>query len=98
MDRMDVNQAALKPEPGDPELETSAIDIALGAELRGLRAKRSLSQEQLAQMAGMNKKTVQRLEAGARPMDIAQLYQLCRALGVKPSTLIDAMEKEIGIQ
>lgn len=98
MDRMDANQAGLERPPGDVDTDTKAIDIALGAELRGLRAKRGLAQERLAQMVGMNKKTIQRLEAGARPMDMDQLYRICRALGVRPSVLIDAVEKEVGIQ
>lgn len=77
--------------------ETDKIDRALGAELRGWRNKRGKSQEELASIANMDKKTVGRLERGERPMTMTQLYKLCQALDVKPSQLIDAVEREIGI-
>ncbi|MGW2662812.1 helix-turn-helix domain-containing protein [Nocardia tengchongensis] len=78
--------------------DTKRIDAALGAELRGLRAKRGMTQQALADAANMNKKTVQRLESGERPMTMSQLYRFCRVLGVKPSQLVNAMETEVGIE
>lgn len=82
----------------DAAREEKDIDVALGAEVRGLRSKRGLSQEQLGALSGIGKRTLIRLEAGERAMSMPQLYKICIALGIKPSTLINAMESELGIQ
>ncbi len=79
------------------DLETKRLDLALGAELRGLRSKRGLSQDELAKTSGIGKRTLVRIEQGERAMTTTQLYKICRALGIKPSRLIDAVEVEIGI-
>ncbi|MEV0031385.1 helix-turn-helix transcriptional regulator [Nocardia sp. NPDC050793] len=80
------------------DAEAKRIDIALGAELRGLRSKRGLSQDELAKASGISKRTIVRLESGERPMGMDQLYKLCRALRIKPSQLINAVEAEVGIE
>lgn len=80
------------------DLETERIDRALGAELRGLRNKRGYSQEELAKAAGIGKRTLIRIEAGERSMNVGQLYKICRALGIKPSALTNAAEVELGIK
>ncbi|MFD4459805.1 helix-turn-helix domain-containing protein [Nocardia sp. NPDC058480] len=82
----------------DAAEEAKRVNLALAATLRGLRARRRMTQEALADAANMNKKTVQRLEAGERAMTINQLYRLSRALGVKPSEFVTDIESEIGIQ
>jgi DNA-binding XRE family transcriptional regulator len=78
--------------------EQDEIDRALGAEVRGIRNKRGMTLDDLAQAAGIGKRTLVRIEKGERPMDMRQLYQICLALRVKPSTIINAMESEVGIQ
>jgi transcriptional regulator with XRE-family HTH domain len=97
MVRMDLNEAAAT-DADDISQEAQEIDKALGAEVRGIRNKRGMTQTDLAKAAGIGKRTLIRIELGERPMDMRQLYQICRALRVKPSTIIDAMESEIGIQ
>lgn len=82
----------------DTALELERINRALGAELRGLRNKRGLSQDELAKAAGIGKRTLVRIEQGERSMNVGQLYQVCRALGIKPSVLTKAAEVELGIQ
>jgi len=82
----------------DTALEIERINRALGAELRGLRNKRGLSQDELAKAAKIGKRTLVRIEQGERSMSVGQLYQICRALGIKPSKLTDAAEVELGIQ
>ncbi|WP_175648047.1 helix-turn-helix domain-containing protein [Nocardia donostiensis] len=87
--------------PADSEqvtAEETKLDAALGAEVRALRARRGWSQEVLAEHAGYNKKTITRLERGERAMTMAQLYKICKVFGVRPSELVTAAEKEVGIQ
>lgn len=82
----------------DTDLESRRMDVALGAELRGLRSKRGLTQDQLAAVTGLSKRTIVRIEGGVRPMSIDQLFKIAQALKVKPSVLVDAAEAELGIE
>lgn len=84
-------------ETGHDTTQAQEIDKALGAEVRGIRSKRGMTQDDLAKAAGIGKRTLVRIEQGERPMDMRQLYQICLALRIKPSTLINAMESEVGI-
>lgn len=81
-------------EPVDAD-EERRLDIALGSELRGLRNKRRMNQDQLAAASKIGKRTLVRIETGDKPVTMAQLYRLAKALGVRPSVIIDAAESEI---
>ncbi len=54
-----------------------------------------MNQDQLAAASGVSKRTIIRLEMGERPATMAQLYRLAKALGVRPSVIIDAAESEV---
>ena len=58
--------------------------------VRELRAKRGLTQQQLAEAAGLDYKTVQRLEGKAPRFhpNIDTLEQIARALGISVSELL----------
>lgn len=81
----------------DDEREEGLINRALGAELRGWRNKRRMTLDDLEAASGVSKRTLSRLEAGERPMDMRQMYKLCIALRIRPSQLINAMEEEVGV-
>ncbi|WP_113975272.1 helix-turn-helix transcriptional regulator [Nocardia puris] len=70
-----------------------AVDRALGRNLRTARIHEGYSQGELADLVGMNQKTIGRLERGERPMTMDQMYKLCLVLKIKPSTLM----AEVGI-
>jgi transcriptional regulator with XRE-family HTH domain len=65
-----------------------ALDQAVGNELRGLRAKRQMSREELSHRSGIGFKTIQRIEAGERSPSLRELDQLCGVLGVTPREFI----------
>lgn len=73
------------------------LDVALGNEVRGLRNKRGMSQDDLAAATGFSKQTIYRIEKGARSASMDQLMEICRALDIRPSTLLRAAEQEAGI-
>ena len=54
--------------------------------IKGLRAKRSWTQEQLADFAGLHARTIQRIENDGIA-SLKSLNALAKALGVKASTL-----------
>ncbi|MFJ3922996.1 helix-turn-helix transcriptional regulator [Streptomyces sp. NPDC090022] len=61
---------------------------AIGARLRDARAVARLSQEQLAERAGVDRKTVNRLEAGHSDARLTIWLRLARAVGVPLADLV----------
>ena len=68
------------------KIDTKASDEALlqqiGERLAGLRLARNLTQEELAERAGLGLRTVQRLETGAAATQLSGFLRVCRVLGL----------------
>lgn len=66
------------------KITKSVTDIAilteLGTRLAGVRLQRNLTQAQLAAEAGVAKRTVERLEAGAVAPQLSVFIRICRVL------------------
>ena len=54
----------------------------LGARLAGARLDRNLTQAQLAEQAGVSKRTVERMESGGVATHLSGFIRVCRVLGV----------------
>ena len=65
--------------------------IAFGRRLRGLRLRRSLSQEKLAELADLHRNYVGAVERGERNLSLIIIVKLARALAVRPSKLVDSI-------
>jgi transcriptional regulator with XRE-family HTH domain len=63
-------------------------DELVRARLRALRVERGLSQEEVAERAGMAASTLSRLESGARRLALDHLAPLAGALGVEVGDLL----------
>lgn len=61
---------------------------AFGAHLRTLRERERLSQEVLAERAGVDRKLIYRTELGQTSPRLDAVVQIADALGVKPSRLL----------
>lgn len=61
-----------------------------GERLRELRLARGLSQEDLADAAGLDRTYVSSCERGKRNISLTNIYRLARALGVEPAELVRA--------
>lgn len=59
-----------------------AVLTELGGRLTRIRLERNLTQAQLAEQAGVSKRTVQRLEAGAVATQLSGFIRVCRVLDV----------------
>ena len=59
-----------------------AILVELGGRLARLRLDRNLTQAELATQAGISKRTLERLEAGAVAPQLSGLIRVCRVLGL----------------
>lgn len=68
------------------KIEKQATDDAVLAELGGrlarIRLERNLTQAQLAEQAGVSKRTIERLEAGAVATQLSGFIRVCRVLDV----------------
>lgn len=71
----------------DPHLTDAAVLEELGGRLRRTRLERNLSQVELAEEAGVERKAVQRIEAG-ESVRIVSFVRVLRALG-----LLDALDR-----
>ena len=54
----------------------------LGGRLARVRLDRNLTQAELAEQAGVSKRTVERLESGAAATQLSGFLRVCRALGL----------------
>lgn len=64
--------------------------LALGREVRRLRKERGLSQEALADLAGLHTNYVGGIERGERNVGVRALFRLARGLGVEPGELFSS--------
>jgi transcriptional regulator with XRE-family HTH domain len=68
------------------KIETQMTDERLlkliGGRLAGLRLEKNLTQEQLADQAGLGLRTLQRLEQGAAATQLSGFVRVCRVLGL----------------
>lgn len=59
-----------------------ALLSELGGRLARVRLDRNLTQAELAEQAGISKRTVERLESGAAATQLSGFVRVCRALGL----------------
>lgn len=58
------------------------VQIKLGERLREVRSKQGISQEKLAEIAGLHRTYVSSVERGERNISIVNIEKLATALGV----------------
>ena len=64
----------------DSKMTDEALLRLVGERLAGLRLARNLTQQQLAEQAGLGLRTVQRLELGAAATQLSGFIRVCRVL------------------
>jgi transcriptional regulator with XRE-family HTH domain len=63
--------------------------VYIGDRLRNLRVRRALTQQELAERAGVGKNTVNRVERNEGEPHMSTLRKLAKALDVDPAELIE---------
>lgn len=63
--------------------------LVFGDRVRALRIARGISQEALAEAAGLHRTYVSSLERGQRNVGLDNIHALADALGVEPARLFD---------
>ena len=71
-----------------------ALAPRVGRVIRKYREDKGLSQEELAEEAGLHRTYISLVERGHRNISVDALSQIAEALGVYPSRLMSDAEKE----
>ncbi|HWA88894.1 MAG TPA: helix-turn-helix transcriptional regulator [Rhizomicrobium sp.] len=66
--------------------------LALGREIRRHRDLKGLSQEKLAELAGLNRNYIGFVERAERSPRVVTIFRIARALGMHPAELIRDMQ------
>lgn len=66
----------------EPTLTDETLLALIGERLARLRLSKNLTQQQLAEQAGVGLRTVQRLELGQAATQLSGFIRVCRVLGV----------------
>ncbi|MDG3013595.1 helix-turn-helix transcriptional regulator [Speluncibacter jeojiensis] len=79
----------------DANEDIMRLSRAVGAEIRVARARANMSRRELSERTDMSSKTIERLEAGTRYIDIDQLFRIAAALGTTARKIIAAAEENL---
>ena len=71
-----------------PDKEAKEICLKLGQTIREIRVKQCISQEELAERAGMHRTFMSHVECATRNITVYNLVKLARALKIKPYILL----------
>jgi transcriptional regulator with XRE-family HTH domain len=74
-------------ESGVDKDSAKAIRKSFGAHLRELRQKAGLSQEELADLAGLDRSYIGGVERGERNVSLVNIHKIARALKIRPGGL-----------
>ena len=76
-----------------PSFSGNPALVSLGATIRAARQAKGLSQEALAEIAGIDRSYMGGIERGEHNLAIMNLLKIADALGVKASLLLNSAEK-----
>ena len=71
------------------------IDNTFGAVLRKKRISKKLTQEALSIESSLSRAYISELEMGNKDPSLYTIFKLASALKIKPSTIIDEVERQI---
>jgi len=69
-------------------MDEQDVREGFGRRLREMRKERTLSQEHLGELAGLDRTYVSQVEAGRRNLTLLSIHKLAKALGVDPAALV----------
>jgi transcriptional regulator with XRE-family HTH domain len=73
----------------------SKIDSTFGTVLRKKRLTKKLTQEALSIESSLSRAYISELEMGHKDPSLFTIFKLTTALKIKPSTMIDEVERQI---
>jgi transcriptional regulator with XRE-family HTH domain len=76
-------------------VDDNTIKLAFGKALRKLREQAGLTQESLAELAGVHRTYMGDVERGERNVAIVNMVRMSQALGLPLSRVVREMEKHL---
>ena len=70
------------------EMTTDERMIAFGRRVREVRKSKGISQERLAEMAGIDRSYMGNIERGEKNVTLKKVYEICDALDIEIQDLI----------
>ena len=71
------------------------LELLFGQLLQEIRKKRGLSQEELGFESGYHRTYISLLERGLKNPSLKTIFQLARALKIRPSEIVQRLENQI---
>jgi len=65
------------------------LDKAIGQNIKRIRSEHNLSMDQVAELTGVSKSMIARIESGASTPTVTTLWKICNGLKVSFSTMLD---------
>jgi transcriptional regulator with XRE-family HTH domain len=72
-------------------MDNDEILVAFGKKVQGERQKRDLSQEQLAEIAGLDRTYISSMERGRRNVSLLNIIRVASALSISPSVFLEGI-------
>lgn len=69
-------------------MKTDKRVIAFGKRVREVRKSKGISQERLAEMAGIDRSYMGNIERGEKNITLKKAYEVCDALGIEIQELV----------
>ena len=73
----------------------TSLELATVSIIDGVRDQRGITRADLARRAAMPRTTLTEMLDGKVPMRMGQLFAVCAALGLSPSTVLAAAEVQV---
>lgn len=73
----------------------SSVAKHFGEAIEESRKACAITQEELAARAGLHRTYISQIERGKRQPTLATIFELARALGIRPSNLIESTERAL---
>ncbi len=74
------------------------VDIHVGQKIRHRRWLVGMTQQQLADVVGIKFQQIQKYETGANRVSASRLWDISRALDVKPSYFFEGLAEDDGVE
>ena len=72
--------------------DTKSIGLVVGKSIRKYREKLTITQEELAERAGIHRTFMSHVECATRNITVYNLVKIARALKVRPSVLLEDLK------
>lgn len=72
-------------------MNTETKEKKVSARLKRMRLENEMTQGQLAEKAGLERKTINRIENGHFSPNLSSLIRICGALKVKPAEILEGI-------